>query len=108
MPSQSVALVQQYYRLWNARDYDTMYAMLSADMQRRHPYDDYVKYHNLVVRIEADVSPTYSPYVVNVRIASWDREKDGSISRSLNEGQWYLAIENGALKLADQKINEVK
>ena len=106
-PVSAVPFVQEYYRLWNARQYDTMYAMLSPDMQRTHPYGDYIKYHAMVMRIDADVTPTYSPYVVNVRLASLDREKDGSISRSINEGQWYLTSENGQLKLQAQKLQEV-
>ena len=103
----SVNFVQEYYRLWNAREYGTMYGMLSVDMQRTHPYNNYVKYHSLVVRIDVDATPTYSPSVVGVRIISYDREKDGSITRSINEGQWYLTMQNGALKLDAQKLHEV-
>ncbi|MDB5072429.1 MAG: Serine/threonine protein kinase [Candidatus Eremiobacteraeota bacterium] len=105
--SASVALVQQYYRLWNMRAYDTMYGMLSTNMQRKHPYGDYVKYHAMVVRIAADVTPSDSPYTANVRIVSQDREKDGSITQSVNEGQWYLTSEDGQLKLDSQKLQEV-
>ena len=104
----SVNLVREYYRLWNTGDYPAMYRMLTSDMQRKHPYGDYVKYHALVVRIDAVVAPTESPAVVNVRIVSQDREKDGSITQSVNQGQWYLAMENGELKLNSQKLYEVK
>jgi tRNA A-37 threonylcarbamoyl transferase component Bud32 len=106
-PVSSASFVQEYYRLWNARQYDTMYGMLSPGMQRTHPYGDYIKYHAMVVRIDADVTPTSYPYVVNVRIVSLDREKDGSVTRSINEGQWYLTSENGQLKLEAQKLHEV-
>ena len=106
-PPSAVGFVQEYYRLWDARRYDTMYGMLSMSMQRSHPYNDYVRYHAMVVRIAADVTPTYSPYVVNVRISSLDREKDGSTTQSVNEGQWYLTSENGQLKLDAQKAHEV-
>jgi eukaryotic-like serine/threonine-protein kinase len=105
-PTAAVPFVQQYYRLWNMRAFDTMYGMLSTNMQRTHPYADYVKYHAMVMRIDADVTPTDSPLVVNVRITSQDREKDGSITQSINEGQWFLAVENG-LKLNEQNVHEV-
>jgi|GEM_PF-3196421 len=106
-PVSSVSFVQEYYRLWNVRQYDTMYGMLSTGMQRSHPYTDYVKYHAMVMQIGADVTPTNSPYVVNVRIVSQDRERDGSITQSVNEGQWYLTSENGQLKLESQQAHEV-
>jgi tRNA A-37 threonylcarbamoyl transferase component Bud32 len=107
-PQSSVNFVLNYYRYWNAREYATMYGMLSSGMQRKHPYDGYLRYHAMVMRIQAEAAPTYSPWVVNVRIVSEDREKDGSITQAVNEGQWYLTQENGTLKLADQKVHEVK
>jgi len=107
VPASAVGFVQQYYRLWDARQYDTMYGMLSTSMQRSHPYADYVRYHAMVARIAADVTPTYSPYIVNVRISSLDRERDGSTTQSVNEGQWYLTTESGQLKLDAQKAHEV-
>ncbi|MBV8367328.1 MAG: protein kinase [Candidatus Eremiobacteraeota bacterium] len=105
-PVDAVSFVRQYYRLWNMRAYDTMYGMLSPNMQRTHPYADYVKYHAMVVHIDADVTPTGSPLAVNVRIVSQDREKDGSITQSVNEGQWFLTYDSG-LKLNEQKVHEV-
>jgi hypothetical protein len=35
----AVEMVQNYYRLWNAREYQTMYGMLSPRMQQKYPYD---------------------------------------------------------------------
>jgi eukaryotic-like serine/threonine-protein kinase len=103
----SVAFVQQYYRLWNDHEWPAMYGMLSAGMQRTHPYGDYVKYHSMVVHIDATTTPTSSPTIVAVRIVSQDRNRDGSVSTSVNEGQWYLTTENGSLKLAAQNLHEV-
>ncbi len=109
-PQQAASLdvVRSYYALWNRRDFPTMYGMLSVRMQQKNPYDLYVKYHSLVQRIDAEVSPGFNPYVVNVRITSQDLEKDGSITRSVNEGQWFLDIEDGQLKLDNQIAHEVK
>jgi serine/threonine protein kinase len=103
-----VNFVQEYYRLWNAADYRTMYGMLSTRMQQKNPYEQYVKYHSLVTRIAVEASPGYAPSVVNVRIISQDREKDGSITQTVNEGQWYLTSEYGQLKLDAQDAHEVK
>ena len=107
-PQASVSFVLTYYRFWNGRDFATMYNMLSNRMQRKHPYGDYVRYHAMVMHIEAQAAATYSPWVVNVRVFSQDREKDGSITQSVNDGQWYLIQENGTLKLDDQKLHEVR
>jgi hypothetical protein len=106
--STAVSFVRQYYQLWNERDYSDMYQMLSTNMQRKHPYGDYLKYHSLVERIAADVGPSDSPFVVNVHIVSLDREKDGSTTENVNEGQWFLTVENAALKLDDQKVHDVR
>ncbi|MEA2690487.1 MAG: eukaryotic-like serine/threonine-protein kinase, partial [Candidatus Eremiobacteraeota bacterium] len=103
----SVALVNEYYRLWNNRDFSTMYTMLGERMQRKNPYDLYLKYHSLVTRIDVDVTQTSDPAVVHVRIVSRDREKDGRITENVNEGQWFLEIEKGGLKLSGQDVHDV-
>jgi Protein kinase domain len=102
-----VSFVENYYRLWNQHDFATMYGMLSTGMQARHPYADYVKYHTNVVEIGADARVGSIANVVAVTIRSRDREVDGSISENTNAGDWYLSVENGALKLESQTIHPV-
>ena len=103
----TAAFVKEYYRLWNLHDFSTMYGMLGERMQRKNPYDQYVKYHSLVTQIDVDATQTSDPSVVHVRIVSRDREKDGRITQNVNEGQWYLSIENGQLKLSAQDVHDV-
>jgi serine/threonine protein kinase len=103
-----LGFVNEYYRLWNTHDYPAMYAMLSERMQRKNPYDLYVKYHSLVTRIDVETALTNNPSAIHVRIVSNDREKDGRITENVNEGVWYLTTENGQLRLYDQDVHDVK
>ena len=104
----AVNLVRRYYRLWNSRDYRTMYGMLSARMQKKYPYVNYVKYHDFVQRIDVDASPSAEDSVVNLRITSQDIEKDGSTSTSVNGGQWFVIMEGDSMLLDDEIVHEVK
>ncbi|HEX3462678.1 MAG TPA: hypothetical protein VHS78_01325 [Candidatus Elarobacter sp.] len=99
--------VREYYRLWKQRSYSTMYAMLTPRFQAKFPYDVYVKYHTNVAEISVDAEQGYSPSVVNVRIVSRDREKDGSITQTTNAGQWELAWDGSTWKLDAQDVHEV-
>jgi Protein kinase domain len=104
----TLALVREYYDLWNRGDFQAQYALLSARMRRKHPYADFTKYHANVVRLDATVTATSSPYTVAIRIVSQDREKDGSYTQNVTEGEWNLAWEDGRLKLDAQDVHEVK
>ena len=106
--SASVNLVRKYYRLWNSRDYRTMYGMLSTRMQNKNPFPEYVKYHDFVQRIDVEASPSVNDGTVNVRITSQDIEKDGSTSTSVNAGLWFVIAQGNNLLLNDEIVHEVK
>lgn len=106
--NEAVDLVRTYYRLWNQRDYQTMYAMLSPTMQNKYPYDNYVKYHNFVEHIDVEASQGYAPSVVSVRITSQDRDKSGNVTTGINAGTWSVGYENGSMKLESEEVHEVK
>ena len=106
--SAAVAFVKEYYRLWNAREYRTMYSMLSAKMETKYPYDDYVTYHDYVRTIDVDASPSADPALVNVRITSTNLEKDGSLSQAIHEGQWRLIGDNERMVLDGEDVHEIR
>jgi hypothetical protein len=103
----AVGMVQNYYRLWNAREYQTMYGMLSQRMQQKYPYDKYVKYHDFVQHIDVEATQGDSPRAVNVRITSQDRDKNGVVTTAVNEGEWLLSSDNGQAHLDAEDVHEV-
>jgi eukaryotic-like serine/threonine-protein kinase len=100
-----VALVRQYYALWNAREFAAMYAMLSVRLQRKIPYDVYVQTRLPILQTGVDAVPGDAPGVVNMSLVTRDRNRDGSISETYNAGQWFLATEGGRLKLNELRVH---
>jgi hypothetical protein len=102
-----VQLVQQYYALWNQKNYSAMYQLLSAKWQSKHPYSTYPHYHSFTDSISVTASSGASPSDVNVRIHSQDHDEHGNVSQSDFSGTWHLVFENGLWKLETENLKDV-
>lgn len=105
--SSPTQVVQQYYSLWNEKDYAGMYALLSMHFQQLHPYASYPHYHSFTDSITADVTPGATTSDVNFRISSTDHNESGTVSHSAFVGTWHLVWENGGWKLDSQDIHQI-
>jgi hypothetical protein len=103
----AAAVVQNYYSLWNKRDFASMYALLSKHYQSRLSYATYPKYHSLTDSISVVATPGSTPAEVRIRIHSIDHDGHGNISNSNFEGTWYLVWEDGRWKLNKEDLREI-
>ena len=104
--SLAIDTVKQYYALWNAADYRTMYPLLSSLFRKTHPYDKYAVAHSFTDHISIEATPGDLPSVVHIRLESTDHDKDGHTSRSAFVGTWYLVAEGNSWKLDHEEIRE--
>jgi hypothetical protein len=99
-------VVENYYALWNAKDYAAMYALLSKRFQASHPYAAYPKAHSFADRLVLITTPGSTASTVPIRLLSNDHDEHGHTSTTTFKGTWYLVQENGSWKLDNQELNE--
>jgi hypothetical protein len=61
-----------------------------------------VKYHDFVQHIDVEATQGDSPRAVNVRITSQDRDKNGVVTTTVNEGEWLLSNNNTHVTMKDR------
>jgi tRNA A-37 threonylcarbamoyl transferase component Bud32 len=104
----SVATVYRYYALWNARDFATMYAMLSERTRRTTDYEHYVRNHAPISRLAVTATAGRTPDTVNVDVAFRANAPDASVTEHYSAGYWVLKSENGRLRLDEEIRHETR
>jgi hypothetical protein len=95
--SDPIQAVGKYYALWEKREFQEMYAMLSASYRASHPYASWLAGHVSTKDIRAESSPGVASDRVNVMIYSSDISTPQSVKRYA--GTWVLVRSNGVWKL---------
>ncbi|MBV9103357.1 MAG: hypothetical protein JO060_07180 [Candidatus Eremiobacteraeota bacterium] len=97
-------LVREFYHAWNAHKFSYAYSFLSHDYQAAHPYNDWLKSHQTVERIDVQPRPTREPLVAAFVVHSTDRI-EGKQVHSTFSGTWRGVIEGSELRLTAVTIN---